>query len=143
MAAGSYQIYNNAKLLIANNGIDLDGDTFIALMTTNSFTPSASGQTTLSQVTNELTDTDYTRQTLTSVTVTESGGTVKIDSANIVFGSNVTIQNAKWLIIFSDTATNDPLLTYVDLDTSSATGVSSTNSQFQITQNANGIFTIA
>ena len=93
MAAGTYQIYNNAKLLIANNGIDLDGDTFIALMTTNSFTPSVSGQTTLSQVTNELTDTDYTRQTLTSVTVTESGGTVKIDSANIVFGSNVTIQN--------------------------------------------------
>jgi hypothetical protein len=143
MAAGSYQIYNNAKLLIANNGIDLDGDTFIALMTTNAFTPSVSGQTTLSQVTNELTDTDYTRQTLTSVTVTESGGTVKIDSANIVFGSNVTIQNAKYLIIFSDTATNDPLLTYVDLDTSSATGVSSTNSQFQITQNANGIFSIA
>jgi len=143
MAAGSYQIYNNAKLLIANNGIDLDGDTFIALMTTNAFTPSVSGQTTLSQVTNELTDTDYTRQTLTSVTVTESGGTVTIDSANIVFGTNVTIQNAKWLIIFDDTATNDPLLTYVDLDTASATGVSSTNSQFQITQNASGIFTIA
>ena len=96
MAAGSYQIYNNAKLLIANNGIDLDGDTFIALMTTNAFTPSVSGQTTLSQVTNELTDSDYARQTLTSVTVTESGGTVKIDSANIVFGTNVTIQNAKY-----------------------------------------------
>ena len=143
MAAGSYQIYNNAKLLIANNGIDLDGDTLIALMTTNAFTPSVSGQTTLSQVTNELTDADYARQTLTSVTVTESGGTVKIDSANIVFGTNVTIQNAKWLIIFDDTATNDPLLTYVDLDSASATGVSSTNSQFQITQNANGIFTIA
>ena len=143
MAAGSYQIYNNAKLLIANNGIDLDGDTLIALMTTNAFTPSVSGQTTLSQVTNELTDADYARQTLTSVTVTESGGTVKIDSANIVFGTNVTIQNAKWLIIFDDTATGDPLLTYVDLDSASATGVSSTNSQFQITQNANGIFTIA
>ena len=143
MAAGSYQIYNNAKLLIANNGIDLDGDTFIALMTTNAFTPSVSGQTTLSQVTNELTDADYARQTLTSVTVTESGGTVKIDSANIVFGTNVTIQNAKYLIIFDDTATNDPLLAFVDLDTASATGVSSTNSQFQITQNANGIFTIA
>ena len=143
MAAGSYQIYNNAKLLIANNGIDLDGDTFIALMTTNAFTPSVSGQTTLSQVTNELTDSDYARQTLTSVTVTESGGTVKIDSANIVFGTNVTIQNAKYLIIFDDTATNDPLLAFVDLDTASATGVSSTNSQFQITQNANGIFTIA
>ena len=55
----------------------------------------------------------------------------------------LTISNAKYLVIYSDTHASDALLCYVDLDTSAASGVSSTNSQFQVTINANGIFTLA
>lgn len=143
MAAGSFTLYNNAKLLIANNGVDLDGDTFKAMMTTSSYTPSVSANTVKTDVTNEIADSDYSEQTLGSVTVTESGGTVKFDSADINFGSSVTISNAKYLVIYSDTHASDALLCYVDLDTSAASGVSSTNSQFQVTINANGIFTLA
>ena len=140
MAAGSFTFYNSGKLKIADNAIDLDGDTFIALMTTSSYTPNAATQSNLTDITNEVTDSDYARQTLTSVTVTESGGTVKFDAADISFGSNVTI-TSKYLVLFSSTASN-ALLAYVDLDTGGGS-VSSSNSTFQVTINANGIATIS
>ena len=78
---------------------------------------------------------------LGSVTVTETGGTVTFDCADISFGSAVTI-TAKYAVLFDDTATNDPLLVYVDLDTGGGS-VSSTSSTFQITINASGVFTLA
>ena len=140
MAAGSFTFYNSGKLKIATNAIDLDGDTFQALMTTSSYTPNVATQSNITDVTNEVTDSDYSRQTLTSVTVTETGGTVKFDAADISFGSNVTI-TAKYLVLFSSTDSNS-LLAYVDLD-SGGGSVSSSNSTFQVTINANGIATIS
>ena len=141
MAAGSFTFYNSGKLKISNATIDLDGDTFNAMMLTSAYTPNVATQTNLTDiVASEVSDADYSRQTLATVTVTETGGTVSWNSADISYGSAVTI-TAKYLALFSTTASND-LVCYVDLDTGGGS-VSSSNSTFQVSINANGIATIS
>ena len=140
MPAGNWTFYNDFKENLAKADIDLNADTFKCLLTTSSYTPSAS-HSTISDITNECADSDYSRQTLANVTVSESGGTVTFDSDDISFGSSVTI-TAKYGVIYDDTQATDPLCFYVDLDTGGGS-VSSTSSTFQITINASGIFTLA
>ena len=140
MSAGNWTFYNDFKEKLAKAEIDLDSDTLKCLLTTSSYTPSAT-HSVLTDITNEVTDSDYSRQTLSNVTVTETGGTVTVNCDDISFGSAVTI-TAKYAVLFDDTATNDPLIVYVDLDTGGGS-VSSTSSTFQITINASGVFTLA
>lgn len=141
MAAGSFTFYNSGKLKISNTTIDLDGDTFSAMMLTSSYTPNVATQTNLTDIVgSEVADSDYSRQTLGSITLTETGGVVTWDSADITYGTSVTI-TAKYLALFSTTASND-LVAFVDLDTGGGS-VSSSNSTFQVTINASGIATIS
>lgn len=140
MAAGSWTFYNDFKEHLAKADVDCNSDTFKCLLTTSSYTPSAT-HSTISDITNECADSDYSRQTLASVTVTETGGTVTFDSDDISFGSAVSI-TAKYAVIFDDTHASDALMCYVDLDTGGGS-VSSTNSTFQITINASGIWTLS
>ena len=118
MSAGNWTFYNDFKEKLAKAEIDLDNDTLKCLLTTSSYTPSAT-HSQLSDITNEVTDSDYARQTLGSVT---------FDCADISFGSAVTI-TGKYAVLYDDTATNDPLIVYVDLDTGGGS-VSSTNNSF-------------
>ena len=141
MAAGSWTFYNDFKERFAKADIDLNGDTFKCAMTTSSYTPNVATQSDLGDISNEVTDGDYARQTLASVTVTETGGTVTVDAADISFGSSVSI-TAKYAIIYDDTHASDALVAYVDLDTGGGS-VSSTSSTFQIAINAAGIFTLS
>ena len=140
MSAGNWTFYNDFKEKLAKAEIDLDNDTLKCLLTTSSYTPSAT-HSVLTDITNECADSDYARQTLGSVTVSETGGTVTFDCADISFGSAVTI-TAKYAVLFDDTVANDPLIVYVDLNTAGGS-VSSTSSTFQITINASGVFTLA
>ncbi len=140
MAAGSWTFYNDFKEHLAKADVDCNSDTFKCLLTTSSYTPAAT-HSTISDITNECADSDYSRQTLASVTVTETGGTVTFDSDDISFGSSVSI-TAKYAVIFDDTHASDALMCYVDLDTGGGS-VSSTNSTFQITINASGIWTLS
>lgn len=142
MSAGNFTFYNAFKLSLAKAEVDLDTNTFKAVLLTSSYTPNVASQSILSDISgNIITDSDYVAQTLGSVTVTESGGTVTFDSADINFGSSVTI-TAKYLALYDDTSANDKLVVYVDLDTGGGS-VSSTSSTFQVTINASGIFTLA
>ena len=101
MAAGSWTFYNDFKEHLAKADVDCNSDTFKCLLTTSSYTPAAT-HSTISDITNECADSDYSRQTLASVTVTETGGTVTFDSDDISFGSSVSI-TAKYAVIFDDT----------------------------------------
>jgi hypothetical protein len=142
MSAGNFTFYNEFKESLAKADIDLNGDTFKAVLLTSSYSPNVATDVNLSDISaNIVADADYTEQTLTNVTVTESGGTVTFDADDISFGSSVTI-TAKYLAIYDDTVANDPLIVYVDLDTGGGS-VSSTSSTFQVTINASGIFTLA
>lgn len=142
MSAGNFTFYNAFKLSLAKAEVDLDTNTFKAVLLTSSYTPNVASQSILSDISgNIISDSDYVAQTLGSVTVTESGGTVTFDSADINFGNSVTL-SAKYLALYDDTSANDKLVVYVDLDTGGGS-VSSTSSTFQVTINASGIFTLA
>ena len=84
-----------------------------------------------------------------SATVNGGTGTAtaNVDSAtDVEYGPSVTIE-AKWLVVRTGAATatgSHKLVGAVDLNTASATAtVSSTNGDFTIQWNANGLFTIA
>lgn len=138
MAAGAFTFYNSAKLQFANSTFDLDADTLIAGLATSSYTPALT-QSNLTNITNEVTDADYSRQTITGQSITATGSTINIDIADVVFGTNVTIEG-KYLFLFDQTVSNE-LIAYVDLDTSGGS-VSSSNSQFSISINAAGMATL-
>ena len=142
MSAGNFTFYNEFKESLAKADIDLNADTFKAVLLTSSYTPNVATNVNLADISaNIITDADYTVQTLTNVTVTESAGTVTFNSDDINYGSSVTL-TAKYMAIYDDTVTNDPLIVYVDLGTGGGS-VSSTSSTFQVTINASGIFTLA
>ena len=140
MAAGSWVIYNDGKERIINGDIDLNGDTLKCKLLTTSYSP-ANTHSTISDLTNEVTDSDYSSQTIANPTVTEAGGTVKFDCDDITFGSSVTI-TAKYAALYSDTHASDGLIAYVDLNTGGGS-VASTAGTFTIVINAAGVFTVA
>lgn len=124
--AGEFYLFNAAKEWEGDGTLDYDSHTHKAALVTNAVTPSAStsapcwgsgGSTNLSS--SEVTPGgNYSAGgvTLGSVTWTESGGTVTFDSADISIAqhaSNPT--NARWMIVYSDTATNKNCVGYVDL----------------------------
>ena len=140
MAAGSWTFYNDFKEHLAKADVDMNGDTFKAVLCTSGYTPSAA-HSTLSDLTNLCADSDYSPFTLTNNTVSETGGTVTFDTDDLNYGSSVSI-TAKYAVIYDDTHASDALMCYVDLDTGGGS-VSSTNSTFQITINASGVWTLS
>tara|TARA_B100000929_G_C15388671_1_gene380420 strand:- start:75 stop:497 length:423 start_codon:yes stop_codon:yes gene_type:complete len=140
MAAGSWVIYNDGKERIINGDIDLNGDTLKCKLLTSSYSPAVT-HSTISDLTNECADGDYSAQTVGGAAVTETSGTVTFDCTDITFGSNVTI-TAKYAAMYSDTHASDALICYVDLDTGGGS-VSSTSGTFTIVINNSGVFTVA
>lgn len=149
MAAGSFTLFNIAKKKLADGTFDLDSHTFKAVLTTSSQALSATfaGSSTdcrKADLTNELsTANGYTAggATLGSVTWNRSTGTVTFDAADTVWtltGGGVT---CKYLVIYDDTATNDDLLGFVDLDTGGGS-ISPLAGAFTVAWDASGIFAL-
>lgn len=141
MAAGAFQVYETARARLLQALYDLDGDTFVAILLSNSYTPNLDTHVNLADISaNEITDTDYARVTLTSVTVDETNGTVTFDANDIDFGTSVDI-TARYCAIFDDTHASDGLLCYSDLNSGGSTPLTSSQSTFLI-QLPSGIFTL-
>lgn len=64
---------------------------------------------------NEITDADYSRQTLTGVTVNRSTGTITVDADDISFGSTVSI-TASHAVIFVVGGTDETSYLMFDVD---------------------------
>ena len=144
MAAGNWIVYDSAREYLADGTIDLDTHTFKVMLTTSSYTPSAS-HTVLADVTSEVTNGNgYLTggQALTSVTWAHSGTTATFDAANPAWtASGGSIANIKNAVIYDDTAASDELLCYCVLDASTIT-VTDGNT-FTINLNASGILTLS
>lgn len=142
MAAGDFTLYGGAIEGIAKGLIDLDGGTFKAKLCLSGYSPNTSTDVDVGDLTNECADGDYAEVTLTTVSVTRSGTTVKFTSDPIDFGATVTI-TAKYLVIYIDDGADDALLGYVDLNTGGGSA-SSTDGPFELSPDVtNGWFTIA
>lgn len=145
MAASAFVILNTAKKKLVDGTFDLDTQTFkVALLTAAVSLTAATTVDTYAEITSQVANGGgYTTggATLTSVTVNVSGGTVTIDAADVSW--NGTIE-AKYAVLYSDTAGSKDILGYVDLNTASGSStVSSTAADFTISWNASGIFTLA
>ena len=138
MASGLYGItfLNALKNTLA---LDLDSDTIKIMLVTSSYTPDFGAHDFKADVSNEISGTNYTAggNTLSSLALTQTGGTIKFDAADTSW-SSATITDARGAVIYDDTLTDDPLIAYIDF----GADFSSSNGTFTIAFNAGGIFTI-
>ena len=143
MAAGNWIMYNSARAYIGDGTIDLNSHTFKVMLTSNSYTPSAS-HTQKSNVTNEVANGNgYTSggATLTSVTFNYSGTTATWDAADPSWtGSSGSIGPFRIAVIYDDSAANDELVCYCILDSADITVTA--GSTFTIQFNASGILSL-
>jgi len=116
---GTFQLFTSAKKRLMDGTIDLDTHTFKAVLTTSaqalSIATAPFEDALYADLTAELaTANGYTAggAALTSVTLTESGGTVTWDSADITWTATGGNLVARYFAIYDDTATGDPLVGY-------------------------------
>ena len=140
MASGLYGItfLNALKNDLALDSNDTTADRFKAMLVTSSYTPNFGTHDFKSDVTNEVSGTGYDAggKSLTSVTLTQSGGTITFDAADLTWASSTI--TARGAVVYDDSLTNDPLICYIDFgaDKSSSAG------DFVLSFNASGIFTL-
>jgi hypothetical protein len=144
MSAGNFTLYDNAKLLLLNGGLNMASDTLAAVLLTSDYTPSAAHSTWADVSADECADADYAEKAVSGESVTAASGTVTVDTDDISFGSNVTI-TAKYLVLVKGTAgslaTDAVLVGYCDLNTADpGDSVSSTAAGFAV-NTPNGLFT--
>ncbi len=140
MASGLYGItfLNALKDDLALDLDDTTADRFKVMLVTSSYTPNFGTHDFKSDVTNEVSGTGYDAggKSLSSVTLTQSGGTITFDAADLTWASSTI--TARGAVVYDDSLTNDPLICYIDFgaDKSSSAG------DFVLTFNASGIFTL-
>ncbi len=144
MAASAWALFDSAKEYIGDGTIDLDSDTFICLLVTSSYTYAAT-HTQISDVTNELSGNGYSRQTLTGVTWSRSGGTTTFDSADIAWTASGGSITARRAIVFDDTTTSpaDALLCSSLLDDAPADVTVTDGNTLTLQINASGMWTLS
>jgi len=137
MASGLYGItfLNSLNNTLA---LDLDNDTLKIMLVTSGYTPDFGTHDFKADVTNEVVGTGYTAggETLTSVALTQSAGTITFDAADVTWTSSTI--TARGAVIYDDTLASDPLICYIDFGSDQ----SSSSGDFQIAFNASGIFTL-
>ena len=140
MASGLYAItfLNALKNDLAVDLDDTTADRFKVMLVTSSYTPDFGTHDFKSDVTNEVTGTGYSSggESLSSVTLTQSSGTITFDADDVTWASSTI--TARGAVVYDDSLTNDPLICYIDFgaDKSSSSG------DFVLSFNANGIFTL-
>ena len=138
MASGLYGItfLNALKNTLA---LDLDIDSFMFMLFRSWYSRDFGAHDFKDDVSNEVAGTVYSAggNTLGSVTLTQTGGTIKFDAADTSW-SSATITSARGAVIYDDTVASDPLIAYIDF----GSDFSSSNGTFTIAFNAGGIFTI-
>lgn len=123
---------------------NLSSDTFKIGLVTSTYTFSAS-HSTLSDITNEVSGSGYARQTLGSVSSSQTSGTYTFDFADPVFtASGGSIVARRWFI-YDDTPTSpaDPLCFAGLINNADADVTVTDGNTLTFNVNASGLFTIA
>ena len=149
MAADAWVVHDKIKEYIGDGSTDLDTHTFniiLCLSTSNIATTSVDDY---GSVTNEVaTANGYTQGTkaLTSVTWTESSGTITWDSANPVWTASGGSITARFAAIYNDSQAApvaDPIVCHSLLDNAPADVTATDGNTLTVQMNASGIFTVA
>lgn len=100
--------------------IDFESDTIKVAVVTSAYTPSATAHVWFSDITNEVSGTNYPAGgvALSSKTITESAGTVTFDAADVTISqSSSGFSNGRYVILYKDTGTasTSPLIGYINI----------------------------
>lgn len=150
MALAELQFHNTALTTLFSDATpqwDDDDADFAWALLGSGYTQSDTDTTWGDISANEITDTDYAQQAVTTRSVSNNAGEAQFSSDAADFGSNVSIE-AKYLALVQGTAgslaAGDKVIGTIDLDDSSGTAtVFSANGEFKITPHANGFWRIA
>lgn len=129
----------------AVENMDLASDTLIVALSntapgSETSNPTADGNGVLANVT-QISYTNLSSRTLTSVTSTQTSGTYKLSAADLTLTASGTVPAFRYVYIYDDTVTSpaDPLIGYYDYGTSL---VLNNGDTFTIDIGANGILTL-
>ena len=132
-----------ANYLASTKTIDLDADTFKAVLTNSA--PTKAGTQVLADITQIAGTGGYAAATLSGVTFAETGAGTGIwqftSSAFAWTASGADFATARYIAIYDDTPTSpaDPVVGYLDYG---STFVVTNGNTFTVTPGANGIFRI-
>lgn len=138
---GTFIFYQSWAKRIGTDS-NLSSDTFKLLLTTSSYTPSASTHEVLADITNEVSGNGYAQATLGSVTFNEASGVATFDSADAVFTASGGSIVARYWVLYNDTPTGDPLIAYGLLNNAVADVTIASGNTGTFTINASGLFTV-
>lgn len=144
MAVGNFIFYNTGRLKALNGVMDFDTHTFKVSLHSASYTPSAENHDEVADLTNEVSNGNgYTTggAALASVTLNRTTTTVTFDAADTTWtASGGDIGPFRYVVLYDDTVSGDPLVGYIDLGGNNTITNGTTGT---ITWNASGIFTLS
>jgi len=128
----------------AVEGMNLGSDTLIVALSNTDPTAgtnvTADGNGVLANIT-QISYTNLSSRTLTSVTSAQSSGTYKLGAADLTLtASGGSVAAFRYVVIYNDTVTNDPVIGYYDYGSSLTLNDGDT---FTIDIGSNGILTLA
>ena len=147
MALGSITPYDSFITELGKGSFDLINDTFKVLLTTSTYSPSASLDTVLSDITNEVASGGG--YTTGGITITPSwsgtGGVYTFDFADIQWTGTGAGFTAHYWVLYQDTgvAGTSNLMFYGLLDATPASVTVADTQNLNVVPNASGLFTIS
>lgn len=141
--AASWTFYDSFKKKVVNGSVDLATDSFKVMIASNSYTPAPPTHAFRSDITNEVSGTNYSAGGAALANVALTGpttGTVTFDADDTAW-SNVTFTNGRYGIIYKargGASSADELVGCADFGANQ----SPTAQNFSIVWDAAGIFTI-
>jgi hypothetical protein len=147
MAAGPFVLVNTAIEDMIDQTIDLNSDTFVAVLITATHTPSPTDDTWSDISANEATGSGYTSggQVVSPLTISRTAGVVTVDSVTNPTWNPATV-SAKYVYLVrragGSLAAGDLILGYMDLNVGGG-NLSAVGSEFTVEWPTEGLFTIA
>jgi hypothetical protein len=145
MPVGAFTVYSEAIEAQATGSLgSLTAGPMYAVLLTNSYSPNVELHATRADISAAETA-GAAKIALAGLTVTDITGGYRFNTSNITWGTNVTINASKYLVLLFGTAASpqstDKLLGYVDLDNATGTAtVSATNGEFTVNCPGSGWF---
>jgi hypothetical protein len=133
--------YSSVLTLMAEGGIGFMTNNAVAALCTSGYTPSQTGHSHFSDITNEVVDLSYARVSLASKAESYAAGTLTLSCADTTFPALVAPEIRYVIFGISDgvSDTTSPLLGYWDLGVNQAANVN----DFTLIYHTAGFLTIA
>lgn len=109
----TFNKFNSFVEALAEKAHNLGSDQLVVGLTTNANAPSASLDLLLADIT-EIAYTNLSSRNITTATSAQSSGTYKLVLTDLVLTASGAVATFRWVFIYNDTGTNDPLICFFD-----------------------------